>query len=105
MYAGWMTIVGMVLASALWLAWEGYQHDARSPAGCARERAMLVIGAVLALASAGLGAMGYAMLVDPASAGLLLPGVAFAAALALAVAAVMLFQTVGHLRRARDARC
>jgi len=95
-----MTIVGMVFASGLWLAWEGHQHGTRPP-GRLRERAMLAIGIVFAAASTGLGAIGYANLADPASAGLLLPTIALVAAFALGAGAIALFQAAAHLRRTR----
>jgi len=98
-----MTIVAAVFASGLWLAWEGYQHGGRTT-GRMRERAMLVIGVVLAAAAIGLGAIGYAMFTDPASASLLMPAIAFVAALVLGAGAIALFQAVGCLRRSRAAR-
>lgn len=101
MYVAWMTIVAMVFASGLWLAWEGCRHRGPASAGPLRERAILVIGIVLALAAAGVGAIGYAFVADPESHGLLFPGIAFAAALALGAGAIALFQSAGHLRRAR----
>jgi len=56
---------------------------------------------VLAAAAAGVGAIGYAFVIDPESHGLLLPAIAFSAALALGAGAIALFQAAGHLRRAR----
>jgi quinol-cytochrome oxidoreductase complex cytochrome b subunit len=103
MYAGWMTIVGAVFASGLWLAWEGYQHDAQAP-GRLRERAMLLIAIVLAAAAIGLGVIGFATLIDPASATMLVSILALVAAIALGAGAIALFQAVRHVRHARGSR-
>ncbi|MCC6608066.1 MAG: hypothetical protein IT515_00135 [Burkholderiales bacterium] len=103
MYAGWMTIVGALLASGLWLAWEGCQRDVHAT-GSLRERGMLAIALVLAAAAGGLGVIGYAMLTDPLSPALLVPIVALVAAIALGAGAIALFGALRHMRRRRDPR-
>ena len=100
MYESWMTVAGLVLASGVWLAWEASQLRDRT-AGPARNRALLGIGVVLALASLGLGVIGCLFLADPEIASPVAALAAFSAALALGFGAVAVFQAAGYLRRPR----
>lgn len=97
MYAGWMTIAAMVLASGMWLAWEGvHAHGA----GFARYRALYCVGALLAIAACALAAMGYVAVghLEDHRGGLIAT-LAFPAAIALGMGAIAVFQSATQLRR------
>lgn len=99
MYAGWMTIAAMVLASGMWLAWEGV-HAHEHGAAFARYRALYCVGALLAIAACALAAMGYVAtghLEDHR--GGLIATLAFPAAVALGMGAMAVFQSATQLRR------
>ena len=99
MYAGWMTITGIVLASGMWLAWEGVNAKEHC-AAFARYRTLAIVGALLALAALGLAAMGYVAFSDADhSNGTLIALIAFPAAGALGIGAIAVIQAALQLRR------
>jgi len=99
MYAGWMTITGIVLASGMWLAWEGV-HAQEHCSAFTRYRTIGFVGVLLALAAIGLAAMGYvAFNSADQSNGTLIALIAFPAAVALGIGAAAVLQAAWHLRR------
>lgn len=97
MYAGWLTISGMVLASGMWLAWEGV-HAQEHGGAFKRYRALYCVGALLAIAATGLAAMGCIAYGQEQGHGTLIAVVAFPAAIALGIGAIAVVQAARHLR-------
>ena len=98
MYAGWLTITAMVLASGMWLAWEGV-HAQEHSAPTARYRALYCVGALLAIAATGLATMGCIAYGQEQGHGNLITVVAFSASVALGVGAIAVVQAATQLRR------
>ena len=98
MYAGWMTISGILLASGMWLAWEGV-HAQEQSAAFTRHRALYCVGVLLALAATGLATLGYIAFNDEHNNGTLIAIITFPAALALGLGATAVFQSAAQLRR------
>lgn len=98
MYAGWLTISAMILASGMWLAWEGV-HAQEHSAPFARYRALYCVGALLAIAAIGLAAMGCIAYGQEQGHGTLIAVVAFSAAIALGIGAIAVVQAAAQLRR------
>lgn len=98
MYASWMTIAAMVLASGMWLAWEGV-HAHEHGAAFARYRALYCVGALLVIAACALAAMGYVAMDHAEHHGGLVATLAFPAAFALGMGAIAVFQSATQLRR------
>lgn len=93
-----MTISGILLASGMWLAWEGF-HAAEHSAGFKGYRALYCVGALLACAALGLAAMGYIAYSDAHDNGMLIAMIAFPAAIALGIGATAVLQAAARLRR------
>jgi len=98
MYAGWMTIAAMVLASGMWLAWEGALAQEHGVA-FTRYRALYGVGALLAIAAGALAVMGYIAINQDEGNGGLVAVLAFPAAIALGMGAVAVFQSAAQLKR------
>jgi hypothetical protein len=98
MYAGWLTISAMILASGMWLAWEGV-HAQENSARFSRYRALYCVGALLAMAATGLAAMGWIAYDQEQGHGTLIAVVAFSAAVALGIGAIAVVQAATQLRR------
>jgi len=98
MYAGWMTISGVVLAIGMWLAWEGV-HAHEHSAAFTRYRALYCVGALLAIAATSLAAMGYIAYGQEQGHGTLIALIAYPAAIALGIGAFAVIQAAAQLRR------
>lgn len=98
MYAGWMTVSGMVLAGGMWLAWEGINAREASVA-FARPRVLACVGVLLTGAAIALAVMGYVALHAGLGHAALVAFIAFPAAAALGAGGIALIQAAAHLRR------